>query len=196
MSRGLIFVISAPSGAGKTTVIKEFLRSHKKDFVLSISVTTREARKNEKNGIDYHFFSKNKFRQYIEEGRFLEYAKVLSNYYGTLKKTVLTAINKGKNVIMDIDVQGAGEIRRKMGDKCVTIFIVPAEKRYMAELKKRLAHRRTESKKNIQRRLALAKKELKERGKYDYIVVNRDLIEAARDIEAIYRLERSKAYQI
>jgi guanylate kinase len=194
MSQGLIYVISAPSGAGKTTVIKEFLKKHKKDFVLSISVTTRKPRKNEKNGRDYFFYTREKFRAHIAKGSFLEYARVLSNYYGTLKKTVISAINKGKNVIMDIDVQGASKIRRKMKDKCVTIFIVPSSKHSLAELKKRLINRSTETKRDVQKRLNLAKKELKEKGKYDYIVVNKDLGKAVRNIEEIYSKESKKGF--
>jgi len=186
-ANGLIYVISAPSGAGKTTVIKEFLKKHKKDFVLSVSVTTRKPRKNEKDGRDYFFFTKKKFKAYIKKGSFLEYASVLSNYYGTLKKTVIYAMNKGRNVIMDIDVQGAAKIRRKMKGKCVTIFIVPSSSRSLAELKKRLINRSTETKKDVQKRLDLAKKELKEKGKYDYIVVNKDLGKAVKRIEEIYR---------
>ena len=190
MNQGLIYVISAPSGAGKTTVIKKFLKKHKTDFVLSVSVTNRKPRKNEKNGRDYFFYTKEKFKDHIRKGSFLEYARVLSNYYGTLKKTVLSAINKGKNVIMDIDVQGAAKIRRKMKDKCVTIFIVPSSKHSLAELKKRLINRRTETKKDVQKRLNLAKKELKEKGKYDYMVVNKDLGKAVKRIEEIYRRNR------
>jgi len=192
MNQGLIYVISAPSGAGKTTVIKEFLKKYKKDFVLSVSVTTRKPRKNEKDGRDYFFFTKEKFKAHIKKGSFLEYARVLSNYYGTLKKTVLSAINKGKNVIMDIDVQGAAKIRRRMKGKCVTIFIVPSPNSSLAELKKRLLNRRTETRQDVQLRLELAKKELKEKGKYDYIVVNKDLKKAVQNIEKIYRLQQSK----
>jgi guanylate kinase len=191
-AKGLIFVISAPSGAGKTTVIKEFLRSHRRDFVLSVSVTTREPRKNEKNGRDYYFVTKDKFSRYIKAGKFIEYAKVLENYYGTLKHTVISSINKGKNVIMDIDIQGAKQITRRVKN-CVTIFLMPPS---FYELKKRLKNRRTESKKNMARRLALAKKELKERGKYDYIVVNKELREAVEAMETVYRLERAKLHKI
>ncbi len=188
-TKGLIFVISAPSGAGKTTVIKSFIRSHRRDFILSVSVTTREPRKNEKDGRDYYFFTRKKFRQYIKQGKFLEYAPVLSNYYGTLKQTVISALNKGKNVIMDIDVQGARKIRQKVKN-CVTIFIVPPSFR---ELQKRLKNRRTETKKDLQKRLSLAKKELKEKRKYDYIVVNKDLAKAVKDIEGIYRIQQAKS---
>lgn len=192
--KGLIFVISASSGAGKTTLIREFLRSHKRDFVLSVSVTTRAPRGSEKDGRDYYFFTKSRFLRYVKKGSFLEHARVLSNYYGTLKKTVINAVNKGKNVIMDIDVQGAEKIRRKMRDKCVTIFIVPSRKYFtaLAWLKSRLSRRRTESVPDMQKRLALAKKEWKERRRYDYILVNRNLKAAARKLEEIYRLESSR----
>lgn len=186
MNSGLIYVISAPSGAGKTTVIKEFLKKHKRDFVLSVSVTTREPRKNEKNGRDYYFFTKEKFRAYIKKGRFLEYARVLSNFYGTLKNKVVSALNKGKNVIMDIDVQGAAKIRGIMKGRCVTIFLAAPS---IKTLEKRLKNRKTDSGKSIENRLKLAKKELKEKGKYDYIVVNKELGKAVSDIEVIYAKE-------
>ncbi|HRU38571.1 MAG TPA: guanylate kinase [Candidatus Goldiibacteriota bacterium] len=189
MKKGLVIVISAPSGAGKTTVIREFLKSHKQDFVISVSATTRKPRKGERNGRDYFFLSKRRFRELVKKGSFLEYARVLSNYYGTMKKTVLTHINKGKNVIMDIDVQGAAKIRRSMGKDCVTVFLMPPS---FAELKKRLQNRRTEPQKEVKKRLNLAKKELKEKDKYDYIVVNKDLKKAALELEKIYRKESEK----
>jgi guanylate kinase len=193
MKHGLVYVVSAPSGAGKNTVIKEFLKKHRRDFVLSISVTTRKPRGREKNGRDYYFFTRDRFKKHIKKGSFLEYARVLSNYYGTLRKTVFSAINKGKNVIMDIDVQGAAKIRKKLKDKCVTIFIVPSAKNSIKELKKRLLNRGTESLKDVQKRLNLAKKELKEKGKYDYIVVNQDVKKAVLSVEKIYKAGKSKA---
>src|ERR1017187_4239432 len=98
-NKGLIFVISAPSGTGKTTVMNQFLLGHKKDFTVSVSVTTRQPRKGEVDGRDYYFFTKDKFREYIKKGKFLEYAPVLDNFYGTLAETVLTSVNGGKNVI-------------------------------------------------------------------------------------------------
>jgi guanylate kinase len=182
--KGMIFVISAPSGTGKTTVINEFLKGHRDDFSVSVSVTTRQPRKGEINGRDYYFFTREKFKNYIKQGRFLEYATVLENYYGTLAETVLKSVNSGRNVIMDIDVQGAGKIRKKVD--CITIFIVPPS---FKELSRRLSNRRTESKEAVKKRLALAKKELKERSKYDYIIVNSFLAEATGYLDSIYAME-------
>jgi guanylate kinase len=190
-NKGLIFVISAPSGTGKTTVINRFLLGHKKDFSVSVSVTTREPRHGEVNGKDYYFFTKAKFREYVKNGRFLEYAGVLDNFYGTLRATVLGSINAGKNVIMDIDVQGARKIKSRIKD-CVTIFILPPS---FSELARRLKDRRTDTAEAVAKRLSLAKKELKEREKYDYIIVNKDLNEATGFLESIYALERFKRYQ-
>jgi guanylate kinase len=182
--KGMIFVISAPSGTGKTTVINEFLKGHRNDFSVSVSVTTRQPRKGEINGRDYYFFTKEKFRDYVKKGRFLEHATILDNYYGTLRETVLKTVNSGRNVIMDIDVQGAGEIRKKVD--CITIFIVPPS---FKELSRRLLNRRTESAAAVKNRLALAKKELKERSKYDYIIVNDKLADATGYLENIYAME-------
>lgn len=190
-NKGLIFVISAPSGTGKTTVMNQFLLGHKKDFTVSVSVTTRQPRKGEVDGRDYYFFTKDKFREYIKKGKFLEYAPVLDNFYGTLAETVLTSVNGGKNVIMDIDVQGARKIKKRIKD-CVTIFILPPS---FKELSRRLKNRKTDSPENVAKRLALAKKELKERGKYDYIIVNKELNEATGFLECIYALERFKRFQ-
>ncbi|MCX8093778.1 MAG: guanylate kinase [Candidatus Goldbacteria bacterium] len=187
-TKGLIFIISAPSGAGKTTVIKNFMKRHKKDFVLSISVTTRKPRKNEKHGRDYYFISREKFKKYIKTGKFLEYAKVLDNYYGTLKSTVLNSINKGLNVIMDIDVQGATQIRKKIPD-CITIFLRPPS---LKELKKRLFKRKTETEEEAKKRINLAKKELKEQKKYDYILTNKKVRDVVDTLEAIYKYEKIK----
>jgi guanylate kinase len=187
-NKGLIFVISAPSGTGKTTVINRFLKSHAKDFVVSVSVTTRPPRTGERDKKDYYFFQKDKFIEYIKKGKFLEYAPVLDNFYGTLKETVLGSVNRGLNVIMDIDVQGAKKIKSKIKD-CITIFILPPS---FAELERRLKSRRTESPEAVNKRLKLAKKELKERSKYDYIIVNKELEEATGFLESIYALERFK----
>jgi guanylate kinase len=190
--KGMVFVISAPSGTGKTTVIKEFLKGHKDDFVESVSVTTREPRQGEVDGRDYYFFTKDKFRQYVKKGKFLEYAPVLDNYYGTLRETVVKSVNAGRNVIMDIDVQGARKIKLKLKD-CVTIFIIPPS---YEVLRSRLMGRRTETAENVRKRLTLAKKELKERQKYDYIIINKDLSEARDYLECIYALEGFRRYEV
>jgi len=185
--QGIVFVVSAPSGTGKTTIINEFLKKHKKDFVLSVSVTTRNKRNGEVDGKDYHFFSREKFKRFIKGKKFLEYADVLGNFYGTLSDTVYGSTKKGKNVIMDIDVQGADSMREKIKN-CVTIFITPPS---YAELKKRLLKRRTDSVQEIKRRLALAKKELKERKKYDYIIQNKDLKKSVARLETIVTKEKT-----
>jgi len=190
--KGLIFVVSAPSATGKTTVIKRFLEKHNRDFVISVSATTRSPRKGEKDGKDYFFISREKFREYIKKGKFLECARVLDNYYGTLKETVVEPVNRGKNVIMDVDVRGARSIKRKIKGS-VTIFLVPPSFR---ELKNRLKKRKTETKKDMKQRLELAKKELKEKDKYDYIVINREIGEAVNYMECVFKLEQFKKYEI
>lgn len=188
-NKNLIFIISAPSGAGKTTVIKRFIKHQKRNFILSVSATTRPPRRNEKNGRDYYFFSMEQFKKYIKEGRFLEYAKVLDNYYGTLKDKVLKSLKKGFNVIMDIDVQGAAKIKKQIKD-CITIFLRPPS---LKELKNRLFNRKTESKKEAIKRINLAKKELKEQKKYDYIITNKNVNDVVKMLVAIYRFERYKS---
>ncbi len=190
--KGLIFVVSAPSATGKTTVIKRFLKKYNKDFVISVSATTRSPRKGEKDGKDYFFISREKFRDYIKKGKFLEHARVLGNYYGTLKETVVKPVNRGKNVIMDVDVQGARGIKREIKG-CITIFLIPPSFR---ELKNRLKKRKTETKKDMKQRLGLAKKELKEKDKYDYIVINREIGEAVNYMECVFKLEQFKKYEI
>lgn len=190
--KGLIFVVSAPSATGKTTVIKRFLKKHNRDFVISVSATTRSPRKGEKDGKDYFFISREKFRDYIKKGKFLEYARVLGNYYGTLKETVVESVNRGRNVIMDVDVQGARSIKREIKG-CTTIFLIPPSFR---ELKNRLKKRKTETKKDMKQRLDLAKKELKEKDKYDYIVINREIGEAVNYMECVFKLEQFKKYEI
>jgi len=181
MKQGVVFVVSAPSGTGKTTIINEFLKKHKKDFVLSVSATTRKKRKGEVDGKDYHFFPKEKFKRFIKEKKFLEYANVVGNFYGTLRSAVLNNTEKGKNVIMDIDVQGAASMRKKI-KSCVTIFIKPPS---LSELRKRLLKRKTDEMQEIKRRLVLAKKELKEAIKYDYIIINLDLKKSVTQLEDI-----------
>ncbi|MFP4466091.1 MAG: guanylate kinase [Candidatus Goldiibacteriota bacterium] len=189
MKRGIVYVVSAPSGAGKTTVIKEFLKKHRHDFVISVSATTRKPRKGEKNGKDYFFCSREDFLRDIKKGGFLEYAKVLGNYYGTLRSSVESALKRGKSVIMDVDVQGARQLKKKLKGDCVTVFILPPS---FSELSKRLRNRKTEDKKSIEKRLALGKKEMKERKKYDYAVINDNVKKAADYMDSIYRLEKEE----
>jgi len=190
--KGIMFVVSGPSGSGKSTVIKEFLKKHRKDFALSVSATTRPPRTGESDGKDYYFYSAAKFKRLIKQGNFLEYAKVLDNFYGTPRQNALDNINSGRNVIMDIDVQGATKIRAKVRN-CATIFIITPS---FSVLKSRLCNRKTDSKESIKKRLALAKKELKQRGEYDYIIVNKDLKKAVGFIECVVALEQFRRYKI
>jgi len=192
MEKGIIFIISGPSGSGKSTIINEFLKKHKNDFFLSISATTREPRKSEIDGKDYYFYTKEKFKELIKKDMFLEYAKILGNFYGTPKKPIFDAINKGKNVIMDIDIQGVKKIRKKL-KFYVTIFIIPPS---FKELEKRLNKRKTDSKKSINERLKLAKKELKERNSYDYIIVNKNIKETVNMLEYVVKFEKLRNYKI
>lgn len=188
-----VFVISAPSGAGKTTVIKNFLSRHTNDFEVSVSVTTRQPRPGEEDGKDYFFYTKERFLSGIRKGLFLEHAKVVGNYYGTLKSTVRSILKRGKNVIMDVDVQGAANIKKALKNKAVTVFIMPPS---FEELQHRLYNRKTDAPDVIERRLKLAKKELKARSKYDYIVINKDVAEAGAFLDCILKLEQFKSYEI
>jgi len=191
-SRGSIFVISGPSGSGKSTVIKEFLKKQAGDFVLSVSATTRMPRKGEKEGVHYYFYKKEEFLKHARAGRFLEYAHVVGNYYGTPAGRVISNINRGKHVIMDIDIQGAAKIKKKVKG-IVTVFIMPPT---FEELKKRLCKRKTDSAADIRKRLNLAKKELKESPEYDYIIVNKKLEDSVRYLDCIYRLTEFKKHRL
>ncbi len=192
VDKGDVFVISAPSGAGKTTIINKFMETHKNDFMLSVSVTTRPARTGEKHGTHYYFFSKEKFLEYIKKGKFIEYAKIINEYYGTLKETVKSSTASGRNLIMDIDVQGAKKIKKQI-KKCVTVFMMPPS---FEELTDRLTKRKTDSPEAVKKRLALAKKEMKQSGKYDFVIVNRDIDETVGLLEAILKLTKFKKYKV
>lgn len=186
--RGLLIVISGPSGVGKSSVRKELFKIPNNNFVYSISMTTRKPRSGEKNGKDYYFVSKEEFLQKIKENAFLEYASFVGNYYGTLKEAVNKMLDKGKEVVLEIEVDGALQVRRQVKDG-VFIFLVPPTKKALI---KRLKERGTETKEIIQERINKAEKEYKLAYKYDYIVVNDDVSNAADRIMAIIRAEHSK----
>jgi guanylate kinase len=185
MTKGLIFVISAPSGAGKTTVTGGFLKN-RGDFTVSVSATTRQPRAGEKNGEHYFFYTQDEFKKLIRKGEFLEYARVLDNYYGTPKKPLIKSTEEGKNVIMDVDIQGAKNLKKKLKDKCVTIFIIPPS---LQELENRLKNRKTESEEEFKKRIELGKKEMLERKKYDYIIINDSVEHAVKYLDYIVNLE-------
>ena len=169
--KGGMIILSSPSGAGKTTLVKKI--SKNKNYKISISHTTRLPRPNEKKGKDYYFVSRNKFKKLIKVGEFLEHAKVFDNYYGSSKKLVIDELKKGKNIIFDIDWQGTRQIRnKKLKYKLLTIFVLPPSKK---ELLRRLAKREKKNLNTVKKRMKEFNKDLSKWKEYDYVVVNDDL---------------------
>lgn len=184
--KGLLFVISGPSGVGKGTICKKLLE-RRKDLKLSVSVTTRAPRPGEIEGVNYFFRSEEQFQDMIERDEFLEYMCVFGkNHYGTPKAYVAEQRAQGNDVILEIDVNGALNVKKRCPD-AVMIFIAPPS---METLKKRLVGRGTETEEAVERRLAEAVKELAAAGEYDYIVVNDSLDKAVKDTESILVSER------
>ena len=187
--QGILFVISAPSGTGKSTLCANLRATP--DFIYSVSCTTRAPRPGEENGVDYHFLAKEKFEALIASGDMLEYATVHGNYYGTPKATVKEALEQGTDVLLDIDVQGAAQIR-KTEDKVVSaslvdVFIMPPT---LEELEKRLRKRGTETEEQVTRRLATAREEMKLWRLYKYTILSGSMEEDLQKFRAIMRAER------
>ena len=172
--KGAILVLSGPSGAGKSTIINH-ASPHIGDYYFSISTTTREPRTGEKDGVDYYFVTTSEFEEGIKAGDFLEYATVHGNYYGTSLKPVNQALEEGKLVIFDIDVQGHRLVRAKMGDYVTSAFITPPT---LSELEKRLYARCTDNKDVIERRIENAKSEINAVNEFDFVIIN-DIVEVA-----------------
>ena len=171
MSEGIMIILSSPSGAGKTTLVK--LLSERKNFVTSISHTTRTPRSNEVNGEDYHFVNNQKFNKMVSNNEFLEYAKVFKHLYGTTKLNVLTELSKGRNVIFDIDWQGTNQIiSQKLKNKLVTFFILPPSRE---ELFKRLSNRDMKDKLIAEERMKQFDKDVLRWKDYDYVIINNNL---------------------
>ena len=169
--KGGMFILSSPSGAGKTTLVKKI--SKNKNFFVSISHTTRLPRPNEINGKDYYFISKNHFKKLIKKNQFLEHASVFNNYYGSSKKMVIEKLKQNKNIIFDIDWQGTRQIRNKnLNYKLFTIFILPPTKK---ELLNRLIKREKKNMKTVKKRMKEFNKDLSKWKEYDYVVINDDL---------------------
>lgn len=182
-------VISSPSGAGKSTMIKKLLEWDK-NIVLSVSATTREPRDGEIDGVHYHFISKDSFEEEIEKNNFVEYAKVFDNYYGTLKREIDSKFKDGKDIVLDIDWQGARSVSDQMDVKrLVRIFILPPT---IAELENRLRTRGTDSEETIKKRMAKAKDEISHFNEYDFIVVNDDIEKAFEEIKSIIITKRKQ----
>ena len=171
LKKGSMIILSSPSGAGKTTLVKKI--SKNKNYSVSISHTTRLPRPNEKDGKDYHFTSKKIFKKLIKKKQFLEHAKVFNNYYGSSKNIVIDKLKKGKNIVFDIDWQGTRQIRNKKLDyRLLTIFILPPSKN---ELLKRLVKREKKNMKTIKKRMKSFSKDLSRWVEYDYVIINDDL---------------------
>ena len=184
---GILFIISAPSGSGKTTLVNELLRVTPR-LEFSISYTTRKPRGSERNGREYVFVSREKFEEMIRHGDFLEYADVFGNYYGTAKSALEDATRRGNDLLLDIDVQGARQIKQASPD-AVTVFVLPPNKEV---LEKRLRTRSQDEEAVIQRRLQEATKEIENWTNYDYILVNDQLDQSIDTLEAIVWAERAK----
>jgi guanylate kinase len=183
-----IVVISGPSGAGKSTIINEASK-YIGSFYFSISTTTRAPRAGEVQGREYYFTTKDEFEADIKEGNFLEYARVHDNYYGTSLKPVIQALNDGKLVIFDIDVQGHILVREKLNKITTSVFITPPT---LTELELRLKNRSLDDDEIIKRRLENAKKEIRSIKEYDYIIINDDIKRAAMEFASVCNAARLK----
>ncbi len=185
---GLMVILSSPSGAGKTTLARKLVSSDN-NFVLSISATTRQKRKDETNGIDYYFISKEEFREKIKHGDFLEYAEVFNNLYGTPKSQTFQLLEDGKDIVYDIDWQGASQLTQSAQNHVVTIFILPPS---MSILRDRLLSRNSESADSFNIRFSEAKNEINKCGLYEYIIINEDIESSLAQIKHIVAAERQK----
>ncbi|MEQ1850774.1 MAG: guanylate kinase [Chthoniobacteraceae bacterium] len=190
--RGILFVISAPSGGGKSTLLK--LLSEKPDFAYSVSCTTRAPRPGEVDGRDYHFLSIAEFEQRIAAGEFLEHAQVHGNRYGTLKRTVVESLGSGRDVLMDVDTQGAAQIREnadaELHASLVDIFLMPPS---MDELRRRLLKRATETPEQLDIRLRNAKSEMAEWQQYCYTMISGTPLQDFENFRAIMHAERMRS---
>jgi guanylate kinase len=180
MKHGRLFVIAAPSGAGKTSLVKALLASEPR-LRLSVSHTTRKRRPTEEDGREYHFVPVPQFERLVARGEFLEHARVFDNFYGTARRFVKEQLRQGHDVILEIDWQGAQQVRRAM-PQCVSIFILPPSRRALAE---RLAGRATDSPEIIARRLRDAAADMSHYREFDYVIVNDDFAQAVSDLRRI-----------
>ena len=191
-NEGLLLVVSAPSGCGKDTIIAKVLEELKNEAFLSVSMTTRDMRPGEEEGVNYYYVSVDEFKNNIENGNMLEYATYGSNYYGTPVKPVKKLLSEGKIVILIIEVEGGGNVRKIFPD-AVKIFIVPPS---MEVLESRLRGRNTDSEEEIIKRLDIARNEIERAVEYDYVVENDVLDDAVSDVLTIIKAERLKTYNM
>lgn len=188
MSKGILIVFSGPSGAGKDTILYDVLERDK-TLQKSVSLTTREKREDETEGVDYYFTSLKEFKDKLDNGEILEYAQYGQNFYGTPKAPVDKWLNEGKTVILKIEVQGAANIK-ELYPESVSIFLLPPS---IEELENRLRARETDSQEDILRRMTIAEDEFRRSVNYDYIVINNKVDEAVNDVLSIIRAEQLKS---
>ncbi|MBP3398304.1 MAG: guanylate kinase [Erysipelotrichaceae bacterium] len=188
MKRGKLIVISGPSGVGKGTIVKEFINDPELKLSYSVSMTTRSMRPGEVDGVNYDYVSKEEFKQAIENDELLEYAEFVGNFYGTPLKNVNRLLDEGKNVLLEIEVQGCMQVQKKVPD-ALSIFITPPS---MEELERRIRGRATEPEEIVQQRLSKAQKEMELVGKYKYAICNDDVALAAELVKTIIRYYSNK----
>ena len=190
MKRGTLIILSGPSGVGKGTVREQLFKMDDLNLAYSISMTTRKPRPGEVNGVDYYFVDQATFNQKIQEDGFLEYAQFVSNSYGTPKDKVEEMLEEGKNVVLEIEVQGALQVMEKVPE-ALTFFLVPPS---MEELERRIRGRKTEAESVMQERLAKAEREIKTKDSYKHVVVNNTVEQAANEIADIIRHNINQVY--
>jgi guanylate kinase len=194
---GILFVISAPSGGGKSTLLKLLSESGCEDFVYSVSCTTRAPRPGEIHGRDYYFLSPDEFSERVAAGEFLEHASVHGNHYGTLRRTVIEALDAGRDLLMDVDIQGAAQIRanadERMRAALVDVFLMPPS---MTELERRLRTRNTETPEQLALRLKNAEVEMGEWSDYHYVILSGKPVDDLENFRAIMRAERMRSERL
>lgn len=188
MNKGQLIVVSGPSGSGKDTIIAAAIEKLGKDAFLSVSMTTRAVRGEEKDGVDYYFVSTEEFERHIRQGDMLEYAKYGSNYYGTSAEPIRRHINEGHVVFFNIEVQGGASVKKVMPE-AVKVFITPPS---LQVLEERLRGRGTEDESAVMKRLSIAQSEVQRANEYDYVIVNDDLAQAVDDLISIVKAESLK----
>lgn len=180
MKKGLLIILSGPSGVGKGTVRRQIMKKHMVDLTYSVSMTTREPRDKEVDGVDYYFVSEQQFKDDIKKGNFLEYAEFVGHYYGTPKEKVESLRNAGKNVFLEIEINGAKQVMSNVkDDRVISFFLMPPT---FKALENRIRKRKSESEEVIQERLAKGKKEMTMTDNYDYVIMNDKVGRAAREI--------------
>ena len=190
VSKSMMLILSSPSGAGKTTISKKIQQKHK-NFKISVSHTTRKARTNEVNGVDYHFVSKDEFKKMIDSGDFYEYAKIFDNYYGTSKKSIQELMKNNFDILFDIDWQGTKQLTKFRSLNLIKIFLITGSKE---ELKKRLLKRDQNTKEEVEKRFNSFDEDVKHWKDYDYIVINQNLESCFKQIEQILQIHKEKYF--